>query len=236
MRMRSGRQRQRIAHVPVRLDKFGRHTAFAQLGAQQLDVRIDRAVQRVGRVGPDLVHQLGAREDAARTAQQRRQQQVLIARQREVVATTGDALSAFVQPQRHGRRTCWHGALLRRPAVARAPQDRLDPGADLTRRKRLAHVIVCAQFQPEHTVDLLAARGQENDRQLAGLADRAADVKAVAVGHTDIEDREVGWLLRKYRQRVARQWHMRDLKALAAQRVKQRVGDGWFILKQQNRN
>jgi hypothetical protein len=75
-----------------------------------------------------------------------------------------------------------------------APQDRPEPGADLARRKGFAHVVVRAQLQPEDAVDLLAARREKDDGQLAGLADGAADVETVAIGHTHVEDGEVGRL------------------------------------------
>lgn len=234
MRMGSDRQAQRIPHVPVRLDQLGRQAALTQLGAQQLDVGIDRAVQRVGRIGPDQIHQLGAREDAAWAPQQRRQQQELVAREREVAAAASDALRRLVQAERGSPGGGRRSALLRRLAVRRAPQDRLDPRADLAWRKRLAHVVVRAQLQPEHTIDLLAARGEEDDGQLARSSDGATDIEAVAVGHADVEDREVGRVLRKRGQRFARQGDVNNLEALAAQCVEQRVGDGGFVFEEED--
>ena len=53
-----------------------------------------------------------------------------------------------------------------------AAQDGRDPGDHLARAERLDHIVVGAELDAEHPVDLLVARGQEQDRQLALRAQR----------------------------------------------------------------
>ena len=69
------------------------------------------------------------------------------------------------------------------------PQHRLDPGHDLARAERLGDVVVAAQLQAEHPVDLVVAGGAEQDRHPVALgAQRAAHLGAVHPGQPDVED------------------------------------------------
>ena len=45
-----------------------------------------------------------------------------------------------------------------------AAQDRPDPRDELGRRERLGEVVVGAELEAEHAVDLAVARGQEDHR------------------------------------------------------------------------
>ena len=49
-------------------------------------------------------------------------------------------------------------------------------GHQLARAERFGDVIITAQFQPQHPVDLIIAGSQENDRHVRGGADPAADL------------------------------------------------------------
>ena len=64
-------------------------------------------------------------------------------------------------------------------AVELAPaQDRAHAAQQLRGRERLRHVVVRAELEPEHAVDLRVARGQHQDRHVALGAQRAADLGA----------------------------------------------------------
>jgi hypothetical protein len=59
-------------------------------------------------------------------------------------------------------------------------------------RERLADEIVGAHAQAQHLVDLLVLRGQEDHRELLGLANAVEQLHAVHARHLDVEDAEVG--------------------------------------------
>ena len=75
------------------LDRVGVGSDRAQLGAQGLHVRVHGAVDAVGCIAPDRVHQLVAAADRTGARKQGGQQQVLIASQGEPVAGIADALA-----------------------------------------------------------------------------------------------------------------------------------------------
>ena len=69
-----------------------------------------------------------------------------------------------------------------------AAEYRLHARDELTRAERLRHVIVGAELEAEDAVDLAVARGQHDDRDLAGRAQTAADLEAVHSGEHHVED------------------------------------------------
>jgi hypothetical protein len=85
------------------------------------------------------------------------------------------------------------GSSRRRIHLARADaaQDHVDPRDQLARAERLCHVIVAADLEFQHAIDLVVARGEKQDRHVGGLSDLAADFKPVKLGHADVEDDEV---------------------------------------------
>ena len=82
----------------------------------------------------------------------------------------------------------------RRPAVG-APQHRLHPRDQLGGRERLREVVVAAELEAEHAVDLAVARGEEDHRDLRRLADALAHLEPVDVGEPDVEHHEPGPLV-----------------------------------------
>ena len=80
------------------------------------------------------------------------------------------------------------------PAAVPAMRRRMAPdaGHHLARAERLDHIVVGAQLDAQHPVDLVVARGQEQDRQVALGADAAADLQPVHARHVDVEHHQVG--------------------------------------------
>ena len=78
------------------------------------------------------------------------------------------------------RRGCRHGAL--------APQDGLHARDQLARLEGLGQVVVGTEFESDHAVHHVAAGGQHDDRDVAFLADLAAQRKAVHLGEHHVED------------------------------------------------
>ena len=73
-----------------------------------------------------------------------------------------------------------------------AAEHRLHAGDELGRRERLGDVVVGAELEAEHPVDLGVAGGEEDHRDRRGLAQAAAHLEAVDVGEADVEHDEPG--------------------------------------------
>src|ERR1700749_4562799 len=64
---------------------------------------------------------------------------------------------------------CANGACAGLASASRgATRDRGDARDQLARAERFCHVVVAADLEPEHAVDLLVPRGQKQDRHVGG--------------------------------------------------------------------
>ena len=82
-------------------------------------------------------------------------------------------------------------ALSRFVALRRgAAQDRAHTRDELARVERLRHVVVGADLEADDLVDVLVARRQHQDRQVAALTDALADLDAVDVRQHQVEHDE----------------------------------------------
>ncbi len=91
---------QRVAKATVGADRVDRHAGQAQLAAQRLDVGVDGAVGTVGAGVPAAVHQLRTAQDRTRALQQRCQQCVFVACQRQQGLAVADAAALAVDRKR----------------------------------------------------------------------------------------------------------------------------------------
>ena len=73
------------------------------------------------------------------------------------------------------------------------PQDRLHPRHQLASVERFGHVVVGAELEADNLVHVVTARGEHDDRQVALLAQTAADLPAVDLGHHQVEHQQVGF-------------------------------------------
>ena len=99
---------------------------------------------------------------------------------------------------------------------------------ELAHSKRLRHVVVRSEFQPDNLVDLLAFRRQHQHRDAAPRrADLTADVVSALPGHHHVEDDEVERLRRALPGRNRRHAVRRGLHRvpLAREQVLQRLAD-----------
>ena len=164
-----------------------------ELGADVADVAVDGAV---GHLDVELIgraHDLLAAEHGGRPARKARQDAEL--ERGQAKRRAAEALRhAAAGSSRELRLAPVPLAALWPLRVARRDpaQDDVDPRHQLARAERLGHVVVAADLEPEHAVDLLVAGGQEQDRHVGGLADLPADFEPVHLGHADIEDDQVG--------------------------------------------
>ena len=74
-----------------------------------------------------------------------------------------------------------------------APQEGLDAAHQLAQAERLGQVVVGAELQADDLVDLVVARGEQEDRRLGAVGAQAAQhLEAVDARQADIEDDQVG--------------------------------------------
>ncbi len=73
-----------------------------------------------------------------------------------------------------------------------AAQNGADAGFEDLAAGGLDDVVVGAGLQAEDDVDVVAARGEHDDRDLLGGADAAADLEAAHVGQHQVEQHQVG--------------------------------------------
>jgi hypothetical protein len=71
------------------------------------------------------------------------------------------------------------------------------PSDQLAHHERLRNVVVAAGLQTDHDVDGIGLRGQEDDRQVARLADLPAEFEPIASRQHDVQDREVRLAVRE---------------------------------------
>ena len=71
---------------------------------------------------------------------------------------------------------------------------RADAGDELAEPERLHDVVVGADLQEPDAVELVLAGGDDDDRHVGAGADAAADLAAVEIGETEVEQDEVGGL------------------------------------------
>ena len=149
---------------------------------------------------PHLAHDALARDRAPRLLDQQREQVELLRAQDELVlgsprAPSGPVHDHVSDPQRHRL-----GALKRLAAAEVRP----NPRQQLREPERLDHVVVGARVEARDDVELLVARGEDEDAQVGTRgAQLAAHVEPVHVGQAQVEDHEVE---RRWR-RPARRCH-----------------------------
>ena len=83
------------------------------------------------------------------------------------------------------------GCLCVLPARSHAAQDDVHPGDEFARAEGLRDVIVTADLEAQHAIDLVVARGEKQDRNVRGFSDFPADVQAVEFRHADIQNDQV---------------------------------------------
>lgn len=133
-------------------------------------------------VAPDLIHQLLARECATGVAGQEQQQL-------ELALLEGHLLAADARPSGGGLD---HEVreLQRRLVISRSvhpAQHGVDAGDELSRLERFDDIVVRAEAEPDHTIGLLAPRGQQDH----GDAVAVQSIRADATHHLEaVETRE----------------------------------------------
>ena len=107
----------------------------------------------------------------------------------------------------------------------------MDAGEELAEAVRLDHVVVGAELETHHPIDLLAAGGDDDDRHARALAQPPADLEAVDVRQAEVEQDEVG--LGGVQGLLPGRCPL-DLEAFSAQPLGERLGDRVFVFDDQD--
>ena len=114
--------------------------------------------------------------------------------------------------------------------LAAPPEHGAHPGDQLAGGERLGHVVVGAQFQADDLVDLAVLGGQHDHRHVRPLAQRPADLAARQPGQHQVEQHQVRPVPVEGLDRVRAGRADRDLEALLAQHVGERVAERFLVL------
>lgn len=225
----------RIAQAAVGADRVEPGIDFPQLGPQRLDVGVHAAFETGGGIGPGPVHQLRSRKHSLRLSQQSFEKEILVAGQVQGPTTKANAgpVGVDLEPDRIDRLAdgrVFHGGV----GPGGALEDGLDPGGEFARTERFADVVVRAQLQPEHPVELGVAGGEDGYRHLRNAADPLEQFQTGTVGQSEIEDDQIVGDRRQFDLGLASQGAPHRLEPLARQREFDDFGDGRFVLDQQD--
>ncbi|RMT89908.1 hypothetical protein ALP39_04871 [Pseudomonas marginalis pv. marginalis] len=205
------------------LDRLGLRRHATQFAAQAFDMAVDIALVAGIRRYAHRIEQLLAAEHPLGLLKQTLQQAEFMAREAQGLAAIVD-LHAFQVYLEHRR--CNAGA--------DPLEDRLDPRRHFPRAERLDHIVVRADFQPHHPVDLAIARAEEHHRHFGETAQLLAGFKTADVGQADVEDDQVGWALALMGQCLLAEAQPGGGETLALQGEYQRVGYRRFVFDNQD--
>ena len=178
---------QRVADAVDRQHVAGSGHVRLELAAQVLDVPVDRPLVRLQAEAVDRVEQLPAREHAPGLAREGGEELELGRRQGDGPATHGDPMPPQVELE-----VADDEPLGRSGGVLGPAEDGPDAGDELLRAERLDHVVVGAELEAGHPVGLVAAGGEDHDRDHRVAAEGADDVEAVDLRQAQVEDDRVG--------------------------------------------
>ena len=111
---------------------------------------------------------------------------------------------------------------------------RAHPAAELADRERLRDVVVGAELEPEHLVQLVVAGGQHDDRHAARRPQALADLEPVQLRQHQVEHDEVEALLREPRQRLLAVARLDDAEAVALERIGEELLNRVLVVDEQD--
>ena len=121
-----------------------------------------------------------------------------------------------------------------RPRRGHAAQERPDAAPELPDRERLRDVVVGAELEPEHLVELVVAGREHDDRHGALGAQALADLEPVELREHDVEDDEVDGLLAEALERLLAVARRHDAEAVALERIGQKLLDGLLVVDEED--
>ena len=154
----------------------------AQLAAEGRHVHVDGLGRAVPVRVPDLLQDGLAADDGPRILGEKSQEIELLGRQGHLGPVDEDPSGTAIDGE--GPEDL---DLVQPGRLSAAPHDGADPGDQLPEAERLDDVVVRAQLQPDHPIDLGAASGDHQDRDGRPGPQLLAEVVAVHVGQAQVE-------------------------------------------------
>src|SRR6202790_3160321 len=111
----------------------------------------------------------------------------------------------------------------------------LHPGAELTGSERLGDVVVGAGLQSRDLVRLVTARRQHDDRHPRPAAYAGDHLGAVAIGQSQIDDQQIGFVRARFRQSAFRALGFDDAEVLQLEQRAQHATQLRLVLDHQHR-
>jgi hypothetical protein len=115
-----------------------------------------------------------------------------------------------------------------------AAQRRSHAAAELANRERLRDVIVGAELETQHLVDLVVARSQHDDRDVATSPQLLADLEAVHLRQHEVEDDEIDSVLIEPAKRLLPIVRLDHAVPVALERIRQQLLDGLLVVHEED--
>ena len=176
---------------------------------------------------PRIAQQVLARHHLAGVLHQAGQELELARREVYLAVLARCRVGVFVQRDAAGR-----DGVVRAGEVAAgaAAQERADAGDELAHAERLGKVVVPADLQAHHLVELRVARRQEQHRHGGLGAQAATQLVAVHAGQHDIEHEQVVGVLRRQSQGLLAIVYHVGVETLLLQGVADEFRDGRLVV------
>src|SRR5664280_939487 len=225
---------ERVPDSPHGQDEDRRRRVVLDLLAKVADVDVDRLLVLVERlVVPQELQQLAPRVDAPGAGGEMPQDLELGRREVDLAACALDAPALQVDEE----------VVVAQDAPAPgigevavgAPEQRLDPAHQLAQAERLGEVVVRPELEADDLVHLVVPGGQDQNRHLSvGRTDPAQDLKTVHARQADVEDDQVGRLVRREVQPLLAGPGDRDLVPLLLEGVLDAARDRVLVFDDQD--
>ena len=177
-------------------------------------------------VRPAGLDELAATDRLARARDELREQPELGRRERDLLAVDERGVRERVEA---------HAGALDRVGLPGAAEQRVQPRDELGERKGLRDVVVAARAESRDAIRQRVARREEEHGRLHALrAQRLADVAAVGIGQTDVDDQDVRRLRLDALEQLGPGADTCRVEALLAQAAQKHAAESDVVLDDQN--
>ena len=180
---------------------------------------------------PHALNQLATSHHTTHIAQKNLQELKLLQRHRNLFTINRHHMAVNV----HTHRAALQHRLSSRISLRRTTtQHRADTSNQLTRRIRLRHIVISAQFQTEHLIQLRILSGQHDNRDRRHLTQLTAHLHTGHARKHHIQQHQIRALAVKHRQSIQTVVHNNRLETLTTQQKRKGIREGLFVLNNQN--
>src|ERR671912_522384 len=222
-----------VADPANREDQLRLVGILLDLLAQMTHVDVDRPGLAVIGAAAEALEQLAAGEDPAGGRGKHAQQLELDEGQLRLLPAHLDRPPGHVDRQLAGFDHLVV-AVLARPRRRRTAEQGADTAPELADGERLRDVVVGAELEPEHLVQLVVAGRQHDDRHRALGAEPFANLQPVQSRQHQIQHDEVDVLLCEARECLLAVPCVDDCEAIALERIREQLLDGVLVVDEED--